>query len=166
MAEAGDRVLHSTGDTALLLADGELWLRDGADLYQVCSHPYEPCTYLLRNGNIDAVIHNAFEASSIRRVAEEKGAIRAVTGAEYDADRLCRFLAFAAKHCPNHDVSYVEGKMAVQKLKELGATGPETAVSMSDLGVRTISEAFSRSKKLTERVMRTDSGKVYLRIKS
>ena len=165
MAEAEGLVLHSTGDIALLLLDGKLCLRDGADLYEVSSQPYEPCTYLLRNGNIDSVIHNAFDESSIRRVAEVKGIIRAVTGAEYDADRLCRFLAFAAKHCPNHDVSYVEGKMAIEKLKKLGSTSPETAVDMSELGVRSISEAFSHSKKLTERVMRIPSGKVYVQIK-
>ena len=164
MAEGEGRVLHTTGDTALLLADGELCLRDGADLYQISSHPYEPCTYLLRNGNIDAVIHNAFDESSIRRAAETKGAIRAITGAEYDADRLCRFLAFAAKHCPNHDISYVEGKMAIEKLKKLGATSPKTAVNMSELGVRTISDAFSHSKKMTERVRQIPSGKVYVRI--
>ena len=165
MAQDGDYVLHSIGDTELLVVDGKLCLRDGTELYQVCSHPYEPCTYLLRSGNIDTTIHNAFEETSIRRIAENKGTLRAVTGAIYDADRICRLLAFAAKNCPNHDISYVEGKMAIEKLKELGATSPETAVNMSEFGVRTISDAFSHSKKLTERVMRTQSGKVYVQIK-
>ncbi len=165
MAQAGDVVLHSTGDIALMVVNGELCLHDGAGLYQVCSHPYEPCTYLIRNGNIETTIHDAFEESSIRRVAEKKGTIRAITGTEYDADKICRLLAFAAKNCPNHDISYVEGKLAIEKMKGLGATSPETAVDMSELGVRTISDAFSHSKKLTERVMRTESGKVYLRIK-
>ena len=165
MAQAEDILLHSTGNIALMVVHGELCLRDGADLYRVSSHPYEPCTYLIRNGNIDVTIHNAFEESSIRRVAEKKGTIRAVTGTEYDADKLCRLLAFAAKNCPNHDVGYVEGKMAIEKMKALGAITPETAVDMSELGVRTISDAFSHSKKLAERVMRTESGKVYVRIK-
>ena len=137
--------LYSVEDIALMDVDGELCLRDGGTLYRIHSHPYEPCTYLVQEGNIAATIHNAFESSTIRRVAEERQPIRAVTGAEYDADRLCRFLAFA--------------------MKELGATSPETAVGMSELGVRTISDAFSHSKKLTERVMRTENGKVYVQIK-
>ena len=159
------KVLYSAEDIALMDVDGELCLRHGGNLYRIHSHPYEPCTYLVREGNIEATIHNAFETSTIRRAAEENQPIRAVTGAEYDADRLCRFLAFAAKRCPNHDVSYIEGKMAIEKMKELGATSPETAVGMSELGVRTISGAFSRSKKLAERVMRTENGKVYVQIK-
>ena len=160
-----EKVLYGVEDIALMDVDGELCLRDGGNLYQIHSHPYEPCTYLVREGNIDATIHNAFESSTIRRVAEDRQPIRAVTGAEYDADRLCRFLAFATKHCPDHDVSYVEGKMAIEKMKELGATMPETAVGMSELGVRTISNAFSHSKKLAERVMRMENGKVYVQIK-
>ncbi len=159
------KVLYSIEDIALMDVDGELCLRDGENLYQIHSHPYEPCTYLVQEGNIAATIHNAFESSTIRRVAEERQPVRAVTGAEYDADRICRFLAFAAKRCLDHDVSYVEGKMAIEKMKELGATSPERSVKMDELGVRTISDVFSHSKKLTERVMRTENGKVYVQIK-
>ena len=158
-------VLYSVEDIALMDMDGELCLRDGGYLYQINSNPYEPCTYLVRDGNIAATIHNAFESSTIRRVAEDRQPIRAVTGAKYDADRLCRFLTFAAKHCPDHDVSYVEGKIAIEKMKELGATSPERAVGMDELGVKTISDIFSHSKKLAERVMRTENGKVYVQIK-
>ena len=160
-----EKVLYSVEDIALIDVDGELYLRDGGNMYQIQSHPYEPCTYLVREGNIAATIHNAFESSTIRRVAEERQPIRAVTGAEYDVDRLCRFLAFAARRCPDHDISYVEGKMAIEKMKELGATSPEKAVGMCELGVRAISNAFSHSKKLAERVMQTESGKVYVQIK-
>ena len=159
------KVLYGVEDIALMDVDGELCLRDGGNLYQIHSHPYEPCTYLVRDGSIAATIHNAFESSTIRRVAEDRQPIRAVTGAEYDADRLCRFLSFAAKHCPDHDVSYVEGKMAIEKMKELGATSPERAVGMDELRVRTISNAFSHSKKLAERVMRMENGKVYVQIR-
>ena len=160
------KVLYSMGDIALLDVGGELCLRDGEIIYQVRSFPYyNPATYLLRDGDITATISNAFDESEIHRVVEKRKPIRAVTGTEYDADRLCRFLVFAARHCPNHDVGYVEGKMAIEKMKELGATSPETAVDMSELGVRTISDAFSHSKKLAERVMRTESGKVYVQIK-
>ena len=160
-----EKVLYSVEDIALMDVEGELCLRDGGNLYQIHSHPYEPCTYLVREGNIAATIHNAFESSTIRRVAEERKPTRAVTGAEYDADRICRLLAFAARRCPDHDVSYVEGKMAIEKMKEIGATSPERAVRMDELGVRTISNAFSHSKKLAERVVRIENGKVYVQIK-
>ena len=55
--------------------------------------------------------------------------------------------------------------MAIEKMKELGATSPERAVGMDELGVKTISDIFSHSKKLAERVMRTENGKVYVQIK-
>lgn len=159
------KVLYSVKNIALMDVDGELCLRDGGNLYRIHSHPYAPCTYLVRERNIAATIHNAFESSTIRRVVEERQPICAVTGAEYDADRICRFLAFAARLCPNHDIGYVEGKMAIEKMKEIGATSPESAVGMDELGVRTISDVFSHSKKLAERVMRTGNGKVYVQIK-
>ena len=52
------------------------------------------------------------------------------------------------------------------KLKESGATSPETAIDVTSLGVRSISDRFSHSKRRKERVMYTEEGKVYVRIET
>ena len=109
-------------------------------------------------------MHNAFTVEDIRALAKG-GTIAAVTGSEYDVGRLCRLLAFAAKNCPDCDIGYAEGAVALEGLKALGALSPETAVRPEAVGVRKISDAFSHSKKRRERVMVTEEGKVYVRIK-
>ena len=64
------------------------------------------------------------------------------------------------------DIGYLEGAMAVARMKELDITSPEKAVEVQSLGLRKISERFSHSRKLDERVMYTAQGKVYLKIRN
>ncbi len=73
-----------------------------------------------------------------------------------------RLLAFAVRLRPNVDISYLEGRMAVESLKEAGACGPEKAVHTGDIGYRTIPASMSRSKRLSERVVYTEDGRAYL----
>ena len=143
----------------------ELYLWDGMLAYKINSHPYEPCTYLLCDGAICTTIHNAFDQREIYGLAKRGCILRSITGNEYDLPRLCSFLAFAAQHFTEVDIGYVEGKIAIEKLKALGAFSPETAVPVEAVGVRKISDAFSHSKKLKERVMYREDGNVWLRIK-
>lgn len=159
-----ERTLYEEEGLALTEKDGELFLRIGEESCLLACHPYEPCTRLYRGESLCAAIHNAFTAEEIRTLAKG-GTARAVTGSEYDVGRLCRLLAFAVKNCPDCDISYAEGAVALEGLKALGALSPETAVSPSAVGVRRISDAFSHSKKRKERVMITEEGKVYVRIK-
>ena len=144
---------------------GELYLWEGTFAYKIGSHPYEPCTYLLRDEEICTTIHNAFDQREIYNLAKRGGSLRSVTGNAYDLPRLCRLLAFAAQHFTEVDIGYAEGKIAIEKLKALGAVSPETAVPVEAVGVRKISDAFSHSKKLSERVMYREDGNVWLRIK-
>ena len=144
--------------------DGIPCLVAGGRRFKLTCHPYEPCTRLYRGESLCAAIHNAFTAEEIRALAKG-GTARAVTGSEYDIGRLCRLLAFAVKNCPDCDIGYAEGAVALEGLKALGALSPETAVSPSAVGVQRISDAFSHSKKRKERVMITEEGKVYVRIK-
>ena len=160
-----DKTLYREGDLALTEAEGELFLRTGTEVYRLESHPYETCTFLYRGDHLLAAVRNAFTLEEIRALAEQGGAVRTVTGNEYDVGRVCRLLAFAAERCPDCDVGYAEGALALEELKALGALSPETAVSPSAVGVRKISDAFSHSKKRKERVMVTKEGKVYVRIK-
>ncbi len=160
-----EMTLYREGDLALTEEDGQLFLRAGAEVYRLASHPYEPCTCLYRGEELSAAIHNAFTLEEIRALAEQGATVRAVTGNEYDIGRVCRLLAFAAERCPDCDVSYAEGAVALEALKKLGALSPETAVKPETVGVRKISDAFSHSKKRKERVMVTEEGKIYVRIK-
>ncbi len=159
-----ENTLYREEGLALTEEEGTLSLRVGEESYRLSSHPYEPCTCLYRGDSPSAVVHNAFTVGEIRALAEG-GTIMAVTGSEYDVGRLCRLLAFAAEHCPDCDIGYAEGAVALEGLKALGALSPETAVSPSDVGVRKISDAFSHSKRRKERVLYTPEGKVYVRIK-
>ena len=159
-----ERTLYEEEGLALTEKDGELFLHVGEESYLLACHPYEPCTRLYRGESLCAAIHNAFTAEEIRALAKG-GTARAVTGSEYDVGRLCRLLAFAVKNCPDCDISYAEGAVALEGLKALGALSPETAVNPSAVGVQRISDAFSHSKKRKERVMITEEGKVYVRIK-
>ncbi len=157
--------LYREGELALTEEDGELILHTGGSAFRLASHPYEPCTFLYRGETLQAAVHNAFNLWELRALAERGGTIRAVTGNEYDLGRVCRLLAYAAENCPDHDIGYVEGAVALEGLKALGALSPETAVKPEAVGVRKISDAFSHSKKRKERVMVTKEGKVYVRIK-
>ena len=157
--------LYRGEDLALTEEDGKLFLRAGTEVYRLESHPYEPCAYLCRGEDLLAVIRNAFTTETIGSLAKNGGTISAVTGSRYDIGRVCRLLAYAAENGLNCDIGYAEGAIALEELKKLGALSPETAVSSSAVGVRKISEAFSHAKKRKERVMVTEEGKVYVRIK-
>ena len=160
-----ERTLYREGELALTEEEGELTLQAGGNAYRLASHPYEPCTYLYCGERRAAAIHNAFTLEEIRSLAEKGGTVRAVTGSEYGIGRVCRLLAYAAANCPDCDISYAEGAVALEGLKALGALSPETAVRPEAVGVRRISDAFSHSRRRRERVMKTEDGMVYVRIK-
>ena len=108
------------------------------------------------------IIHNAFDREVIRHIAEHGGSTRSISGNEYDIGRVMRLLVLAVSFRPDVDISYLEGKMAVESLKEAGAFSPETAVYVWDIGFRIIPASMSRSKRLSERVAYTEDGRAYL----
>lgn len=148
----------------LEVRDGAPYLTAGGCEYALFCHPYEPCTYVKSAAGTVAV-HNAFEVSSALVLFARGETIRVITGKDYDAAAFCELLAYAAALGVDTDIGYVEGALAVEKLIALGATAPETAVRVQAVGVRHISDAFSRSKKLQKRVLYTDDGRAYVRIK-
>ena len=64
-----EMTLYREGDLALTEEDGQLFLRAGAEIYRLASHPYEPCTCLYRGEELSAAIHNAFTLEEIRALA-------------------------------------------------------------------------------------------------
>ena len=160
------KILYDEDDTVLVKNGNDLYFIAGDDMYMIGSNGYEPCTYLIRDGKVCIFIHNAFTEREILMAAEQGSTLTSITGNKYDIGRVCRLLAYAAANLSDASIDYVEGKLAIEKMKELGAFSPETAVSCSSLGIRMISSCFSHSKRLNERVMTTDDGKVYLKIKN
>lgn len=155
-------LIFESGALSLCDIAGCLVLRDGPREIRISSTPFEPCTYL-EGTSCRTILHNAFAESDIRRIAARGGTLRSITGTEYDAGRLCGLLAFAAAHLAECDIGYAEGRMAIEQLKGMGALGPERAVELAELGLRSISTALSHSRRRSERIMYTPDGRVYVR---
>ena len=149
-------MLGQTDTSPYLTADGKTYL--------LSCHPYEPCTYIRDGERLVAVIHNAFNPLDVMEAFAKGKTVTSISGKVYDAKAFCVMIEFAASYLYDTDISYVEGALAVKKLKESGATSPETAIDVTSLGVRSISDRFNHSKKRKERVMYTEEGKVYVRI--
>ena len=132
--------------------------------YLLSCHPYEPCMYIRDRERLVAVIHNAFNPLDLMEAFAKGKTVTSISGKVYDVKAFCVTIEYAASYLYDTDISYVEGALAVKKLKESGATSPETAIDVTSLGVRSISDRFSHSKKRKERVMYTEEGKVYVRI--
>ena len=160
-----DAVVYRDDSYVLGEKDGKPFFAVNGKIYSLSCHPYEPCTYIKNDGVSVAVIHNAFDPFDVLKAFAKGTAVDSISGKVYEAKEFCEMLAFVINKLYDTDISYVEGAMAVEKLKEMNATDPETAVDVKDLGVRVISDRFSPSRKLTERVMYRPDGKVYLRIK-
>lgn len=150
---------------ALLLDDGICYFMIGSIRYTLSCHPYEPCLFITGEDRKIAV-HNSFNPAVAAEMFAEGGTVVSVTGKTYWPLDFCRMLEFAVTviGCDT-DISYVEGAAAVKRMIEIGATEPEKAVHLKELGLGVISNCFSHSKKLRHRVMYTADGRVYVRIK-
>ncbi len=138
-------MLGQTDTSPYLTADGKTYL--------LSFHPYEPCTYIRDGERLVAVIHNAFNPLDVMEAFAKGKTVTSISGKVYDAKAFCVMIEFAASYLYDTDISYVEGALAVK-----------TAIDVTSLGVRSISDRFSHSKKRKERVMYTEEGKVYVRI--
>ena len=163
MNKKNGKTIYYNDGRIVLVEDNDLYLIVQGLVYQIGSHGYEPCTYLIREGMINTTIHNAFTSETILSLARDNKTCKAITGTVYDLGRMCRMLAFASSFA-DCSIDYVEGKMAIERLKELGATSSETAVELAMTGIDYIPSAMSHSKRLNERMMKTPDGKVYVRI--
>ena len=134
--------------------------------YRLSCHPYEPCTYIDLGKGAMIFIHNAFDPFSVVEAFVAGKNVTSITSKVYDGRQFCEMLDFMIEHYSDTDISYLEGAIAVRKMKELGAISPEKAVDVQSLGVRKISDSFSHSRKLDERVMYTADGKAYLKIRN
>ena len=151
---------------SLGMKDGKPYFTADGKYYELSCQPYEPCLHIKDEGGTIAYIHNAFDPYYVIEAFYLGNTVEAITGKIYGPKEFCEMLAYAAGYLSDTDISYVEGAVAVEKLKALGANCPQNAVFCAELGVRAISDRFSHSKKREERVMYTEDGKVYVRIKN
>ena len=156
-------VYFDSDNIILAEADKKLYLYNTL-MYRISSYGSEPCTYLIYKGIVSTAIHNFFDERIIHNLAKQGGTIKSTLGTEYNLDRLCHFLSYASDF-PDCFVGYIEGQMTIEKLKELGATSLEKAVPIEMSGINYLPYSASHSRKLKERLMVTDDGKIWVRIK-
>ena len=159
-------IVYMDDKYALIQERGKVCFIIEGRLYRLSCHPYEPCTYINIGNGIFICIHNAFDPLSVVETFARGKTVTSLSGKVYDGKEFCEMLDFMVDHFTDTDISYLEGAIAVNKMKEIGAISPESAVEVEKLGVRKISDNFSHSRKLDERVMYTPDGKAYLRIKN
>ena len=93
----------------------ELYFYNGTNAYRICSHPYEPCTYLIKNDIVCTTIHNAFNFEEILSLAKNNGVIHSITGIDYNLHMICELLLYASKY-NDCDISYIENVINLNKL--------------------------------------------------
>ncbi len=141
-----------------------LVLCDGDIVYTITSSPQEPCIYLHKAGCLIAAIHNAFNASEIIGLAETGKKLHTISGNDHDIGSLCQMLAISGEKATDCSIDYLEGLAAMEKMKKMGATSPETAVYASKLGIRQFSNCFTHPKKWRKVLCQTPDGKYYLKL--
>lgn len=157
-------VIYDKNNISLVCADGALYLFDGDIRYGLGSNPYEPCTYIKRGDKLCTVVHNAYTTDQIYSLAISGGTAENITGSRYGIDMICSILCFAAREFSDCDIGMLESSYVVEKMKQLNAFSPNTAVDIRKFGIKNISSCFF-SKKARDRVYITEAGKFYICIK-
>lgn len=81
------------GACGLGRGDGGTVFVHGGVVYELTSHPYEPCMHVRRGGEIIHVLHNAFDAHDLPERLEGGGTLRGIDGRDYDEAAFCAVLA-------------------------------------------------------------------------
>lgn len=63
--------------------------------YTLGSHPYEPCLYIKKDGEIIRTLHNAFDAYELPEKFARKETLSGIDGKEYDEQSFLRVLVTA-----------------------------------------------------------------------
>jgi len=63
--------------------------------YELRSHPYEPCLYIYKDGEMIKILHNAFEVYDLPSIFDSNGTVRAIDGRDFDRDAFCKVLVAA-----------------------------------------------------------------------
>jgi len=134
--------------------------------YRLSYHPYEPCIYIDMGNSTPLVLHNSFDPYQVAESFALGKTVTSISGRIFNGLTFCQMLEVMIENYTDTDLGYIEGAIAVRKLKESGAIGEEKAIELKSLGIEKIDDRFSHSRSLSERVMYTEDGRVYLRIRT
>lgn len=155
------KIIYQDDDIILADSGEETYLIKGGDSYRLSSHPYEPCLYIQSSDQSETAVHNSFTVDALLDAAQRNGTIRMITGNEYDIRGICRLMLKAVDiSMDSVDIGYLEGQCFIDHMKERGAFSPETAVDLSEAGLKNpnMMRTFIHSKK----VGKTDNGLFYV----
>lgn len=161
MNNGSSQTKYQIDDIALWEDDGRFYMRMDDNVYRLSDHPYEPCLYIRLSDGKWVTIHNSFTVEELCRAMQTDGSIRMITGDEYTVRGVFELIRKAiGLSMESVDISYVEGRCFMDLLKEHGAVSPETAINLTDAGLKNpnVMNPFIHSKK----VARTEEGSFYL----
>lgn len=155
-----DKVIYSEENFSFGESDGKHYLVTGDNTYRISSGVYEPSLYI-EFSNKMVTLHNAFTVDELCKAVSEGTSITMVSGNSYDAKGVFKLIRKAIELArENVDVSYVEGHLFMDYLREKGAVSPETAVDLKEAGMQhPMMYSFIHSKKVGE----TSDGLFYLK---
>ena len=131
-------VIYRDDICTLEISAGQPYFIRGSQRYQLSSHGYEPCTYLIDDDGHCTTIHNAFEISDCLQAFVSGRTLEAITGTMYDAAAFCRLLNQAAEFASGSslDIDYLESLQVVAQVRAHGAISKETARTPAELGIK------------------------------
>ena len=161
------KILYQDGDTIISETESGYYLHIGELVYELACHYYEPCLYIMGEGDNCVTIHDAFTVDHLSRLAESKGTLKMITNDEYDLQGICKLLCKAVSLMMNRvyvkfmNISYLEGCCFLDYLEECGAISKDTAVPLTNTQIKNpkVIESFQH---LNKRVNRTDDARYYV----
>lgn len=69
-----------------------LFVYNGVE-YELGDHPFEPCTYIKKDGKIICTLHNAFTVYDLPEWFADGKSLQGIDGKEYDETAFCKVLA-------------------------------------------------------------------------
>lgn len=139
----------------------KVFLIRGTDEYEISNGGREPDLYIRTPDRKWWMVHNAFTAGELCRVAWMKDTCRMVTGQSYDIRGLIKLIMKAVElKMDQMDIGYVESRCFMDILAQQKAFSEETAFDLYSVGMENpnVMGNLIHAKK----VMNTTSGKHYL----
>lgn len=83
--------------------------------YILDDYPFEPCMYIIKEGQTCCTLHNAFMVYQVLKSFTEGKTVTAINGIVYDEKRFCNVLAAAIKS-GRRDMEFADAAELVDEL--------------------------------------------------
>ena len=112
-------ILYQAKRISLLCHNSNLVIIKNNNVYNISSHPYEPCLYIKISNEIIITIHNSFSVSEIINMAKENKNLQSISGCDYNIDKICDILICAIDNMIlDTDLSYLEKLLNFKNCEE------------------------------------------------